>query len=90
MNFNNITPVVKNLLIINVLVYFGAITLGSSLGEGFINQWLAVHYPTSAGRPHIVVLIQGAFCKLCMAQLVEFQRQLDPSQATIVVVTPGC
>ena len=47
MNFNNITPVVKNLLIINVLVYFGAITLGSSLGEGFINQWLAVHYPTS-------------------------------------------
>ncbi len=41
-----------------------------------------------AGRPVIVVLIQGAFCKLCMAQLAQLQRQLDPSKVAIVVVTP--
>jgi membrane associated rhomboid family serine protease len=40
----NLTDVVKNLLIINILVFFGATTL---LGDGFINQWLAVHYPQS-------------------------------------------
>lgn len=54
MNFNNITPVVKNLLIINILVYFGASTiLGSEftrygfISDGIINKYLAVHYPTS-------------------------------------------
>ena len=41
-----------------------------------------------AGRTHIVVLIKGAFCKLCMAQLAEFQQQLDPSKVPVVVVTP--
>jgi homoserine O-acetyltransferase len=41
-----------------------------------------------AGRPHIVVLIKGAFCKLCMAQLAEFQQQLGPSKVPVVVVTP--
>ena len=37
---------------------------------------------------HIVVLIKGAFCKLCMAQLEEFQQQLGPSKVPVVVVTP--
>jgi membrane associated rhomboid family serine protease len=44
---NNITPVVKNLLIINILVFFGANLLESSLGEEFFNTWFAVHYPES-------------------------------------------
>lgn len=41
-----------------------------------------------AGRSHVVVLIKGAFCKYCMAQLAELQRQLDSSKVPIVVVTP--
>jgi peroxiredoxin len=41
-----------------------------------------------AGQPHVLVLIRGAFCKLCMAQLAEFQQQLDSSIVPIVVVTP--
>ena len=41
-----------------------------------------------AGRPHIVVLIKGAFCKLCMGQLAELQQQLGPSKVPVVVVTP--
>jgi homoserine O-acetyltransferase len=41
-----------------------------------------------AGRPHIVVLIKGAFCRFCMAQLAKFQQELDPSNVPIVVVTP--
>ncbi len=40
------------------------------------------------GQPHVVVLIKGAFCKQCMAQLAEFQKQLDSSKVPIVVVTP--
>jgi peroxiredoxin len=40
------------------------------------------------GQSHVVVLIKGAFCKYCMAQLAEFQQQLDPSKVSIVVVTP--
>lgn len=41
-----------------------------------------------AGRPHMVVLIKGAFCRLCMEQLSEFQQRLDPEKIPIVVVTP--
>ena len=41
-----------------------------------------------AGRPHIVVLIKGAFCKFCMAQLAELQQQLGPSKVPVIVVTP--
>ncbi len=51
---NNITPVVKNLLIINIIVFFGAnMLLGHEMEgngfapDGFINQFLAVHYPES-------------------------------------------
>ncbi len=47
MNFNNVTPVVKNLLIINIIVFLGASVLESSLGSEVINEWLAVHYPAS-------------------------------------------
>lgn len=47
MNFNNITPVVKNLLIINILVYFGANMLSNSINPDFIDEYLAVHYPAS-------------------------------------------
>ena len=35
-----------------------------------------------------MVLIKGAFCKFCMAQLAEFQQQIDSSKVPIVVVTP--
>ncbi len=47
MNFSNLTPVVKNLLIINILVFLGTSILESSLGAEFIIDWLAVHYPAS-------------------------------------------
>ena len=47
MNFSNVTPVVKNLLIINIIVFFGASVLKGSLGPELINDWLAVHYPAS-------------------------------------------
>lgn len=46
MNFN-ITPVVKILLLINVIVFALANLLEPSLGADFINTWLAVHYPES-------------------------------------------
>jgi membrane associated rhomboid family serine protease len=42
-----VTPVVKNLLIINIVVFLGASILGNSLGPEVINDWLAVHYPAS-------------------------------------------
>jgi membrane associated rhomboid family serine protease len=42
-----ITPVVKNLLIINILVFILANVLSSSLGQGFVTEWLAVYYPES-------------------------------------------
>jgi peroxiredoxin/plastocyanin len=41
-----------------------------------------------SGRPHIVVLINGAFCKHCMAQLAELHQQLEVFSVSIVVVTP--
>ena len=41
----NITDVVRNLLIINIIVYFGGTYL---LPEAVANHWLAVHYPTSS------------------------------------------
>jgi peroxiredoxin len=41
-----------------------------------------------SGRPHVVILIKGAFCKLCMEQLTEFQNRLAPSGIPIVVITP--
>jgi membrane associated rhomboid family serine protease len=44
---NNITPVVKNLLLINIAVFIGKNLLTPSLGEGFFNTWFAVHYPES-------------------------------------------
>lgn len=47
MNFSNVTPVVKNLLIINIIVFFGVSVLKGSLGPELINDWLAVHYPAS-------------------------------------------
>lgn len=47
MNFNNITPVVKNLLLINILVYFGASTILDSIYPNFTNTFLAVYYPES-------------------------------------------
>lgn len=47
MNASNITPVVKNLLIINILVFFGATMLEASIGREVIMEWLAVYYPTS-------------------------------------------
>ena len=47
MNFNNITPVVKNLLIINIIIFFGTYVLKSTLGEALIFDLLAVHYPES-------------------------------------------
>ena len=41
-----------------------------------------------SGQPHIVILIQGAFCPHCTAQLAEFQQQLEMLNVPIVVVTP--
>ena len=46
MNFNNITPVVKNLIILNVLMYFGTMVL-NNVNPEFIFRYLAVHYPAS-------------------------------------------
>ena len=46
MNFNNLTPVVKNLIILNVLMYFGTMVL-NNVNPEFIFRYLAVHYPTS-------------------------------------------
>ncbi len=47
MNASNITPVVKNLLIINILVFFGATMLEQTIGRDVILEWLAVYYPSS-------------------------------------------
>ena len=44
---NNLSPVVKNLILINVLVFAGTNLMPSFLGEDFVNTWLAVHYPES-------------------------------------------
>lgn len=41
-----------------------------------------------AGRAHMVVLIKGAFCRHCTAQLAEFQKRIDPAKFPVVVVTP--
>lgn len=41
-----------------------------------------------AGRPHLLVLIKGAFCKHCMNQLAEFQKRIDPAKIPVVVITP--
>ena len=46
MNFNNITPVVKNLILINIVFFIGSNIAENSLGEQTISNWLAVHYPT--------------------------------------------
>jgi membrane associated rhomboid family serine protease len=46
MNFNNLTPVVKNLIILNVLMYFGTMVL-ENVNPEFVFRYLAVHYPTS-------------------------------------------
>jgi membrane associated rhomboid family serine protease len=51
---NNISPVVKNLIIINIIIFAGAnLLLGHEMTrngfalDGIINSWLAVHYPES-------------------------------------------
>jgi membrane associated rhomboid family serine protease len=49
----NLTDVVKNLLIINILVYFGATSL---LNDQQINEWLAVHYPASENFKPVQIL----------------------------------
>jgi len=41
-----------------------------------------------SGSPHVVVLIRGAFCKLCMSQLLEFHQRLGTKKFPIVVITP--
>jgi membrane associated rhomboid family serine protease len=46
MNFNNITPVVKNLIILNVLMFFGTMAL-ENVNPEFVSRYLAVHYPSS-------------------------------------------
>ncbi|RYZ52802.1 MAG: DUF1929 domain-containing protein, partial [Sphingobacteriales bacterium] len=40
------------------------------------------------GRPHVVILIKGAFCKACMAQLSDLQKRLEFSKVPVVVITP--
>ncbi len=44
---NQITPVVKQLLIINVLFFIGSQYLGSRFGESYAYDILAMHYPES-------------------------------------------
>src|SRR5690349_559056 len=48
--FPPLTPVVKNLLIINVLIWFGQITFQQS---NFIEDWFALHdYRSKFFKPH--------------------------------------
>ena len=41
-----------------------------------------------AGRPHMVVLIKGAFCKHCNSQLAELEKLIDPAKIPVIVITP--
>ena len=43
----NITPVIKNLLLINVLIFIIVNTLGDVIGVQNISLWMMVRYPTS-------------------------------------------
>lgn len=41
-----------------------------------------------SGRAYMLVLIRGAFCKQCTAQLAEFQKRINPAKFPVVVITP--
>lgn len=46
--FNNMTAVVKNLLILNILMFIAQFIISGTIGEQQGNDLLALHYPTSS------------------------------------------
>jgi peroxiredoxin len=68
--------------------------VGSEMGKGgnepalFDSKGAERSLREFAGRAHMLVLIRGAFCRHCTAQLAEFQKRIDPAKIPVIVITP--